>query len=94
MVQRIKALGLPKNKCTNCGHTWVSRIENPKMCPKCHSIKIERSTKRAYKKKCAKCQYEWVPRIDDPKLCPGCGTPYWRGPERDENGNIVRGQHG
>ena len=22
-------------KCNQCGFTWVARIENPRMCPKC-----------------------------------------------------------
>lgn len=28
---------LPKFKCKRCGHSWVARVENPVMCPYCHS---------------------------------------------------------
>jgi len=30
-------VGLPVNVCKKCGHRWVSRVENPRQCPKCKS---------------------------------------------------------
>jgi predicted Zn-ribbon and HTH transcriptional regulator len=30
-------VGLPVNVCKRCGHEWVSRVENPRQCPKCKS---------------------------------------------------------
>jgi predicted Zn-ribbon and HTH transcriptional regulator len=24
--------------CEKCGHSWVSRLRNPKMCPNCKSV--------------------------------------------------------
>lgn len=26
---------MEKNKCDKCGWEWLSRVENPKQCPRC-----------------------------------------------------------
>lgn len=28
---------LPKETCKRCGHTWIKRVVNPRVCPKCQS---------------------------------------------------------
>lgn len=30
-------MNLKKLKCKRCNHSWVARIENPTVCPKCKS---------------------------------------------------------
>ena len=32
-----KAVRMLECKCERCGHEWISRIKNPKLCPKCKS---------------------------------------------------------
>ena len=31
------SVNLSKLKCVKCGHSWVPRMFNPKMCPACKS---------------------------------------------------------
>jgi len=33
---------MSKNKCNQCGHEWVPRIEEVRMCPKCHSVRWDK----------------------------------------------------
>jgi Zn finger protein HypA/HybF involved in hydrogenase expression len=28
---------LPRLKCKRCGHEWIARVENVRICPKCRS---------------------------------------------------------
>lgn len=57
--------------CLRCGHTWLSRVDNPKACPNCKSPKwnVARS-----KEKCAVCGEEGkeLTAFEGAKLCEGC----------------------
>jgi Zn finger protein HypA/HybF involved in hydrogenase expression len=30
---------MKKMTCQRCGHTWIPRIDDVKVCPKCHSYR-------------------------------------------------------
>ncbi len=36
------AFRISKLKCNQCGHEWVPRIKNPRMCAKCHSVRWDK----------------------------------------------------
>ena len=40
------AFKISKLKCNQCGHEWVPRIKNPRMCAKCHSIRWDKEPER------------------------------------------------
>jgi predicted Zn-ribbon and HTH transcriptional regulator len=33
---------IPMLKCNKCGHEWVPRIKDVRVCPKCHSVKWDK----------------------------------------------------
>lgn len=40
------ALSLPKLTCRRCGHSWVPRREDVRMCPKCGSVRWDEPRKK------------------------------------------------
>jgi predicted Zn-ribbon and HTH transcriptional regulator len=36
---------IPRAHCEGCGHSWVPRVENPRMCPKCRKVNYDRPRK-------------------------------------------------
>lgn len=38
-------LNIPILKCNQCGHEWRPRIEDPRICPKCHSLRWDKEKK-------------------------------------------------
>jgi predicted Zn-ribbon and HTH transcriptional regulator len=40
------AFRICKLKCFQCGHEWVPRIKNPRMCAKCHSVRWDKPNRK------------------------------------------------
>ena len=41
-ISVLIVLNIPKVKCKQCGHEWIPRIEDPRICPKCHSLRWDK----------------------------------------------------
>ena len=35
-------IDIPILKCNQCGHKWTPRTEDPRICPKCHSLRWDK----------------------------------------------------
>lgn len=40
------AFRVSKLKCNQCGHEWVPRIKDPRMCAKCHSVQWDKKPEK------------------------------------------------
>lgn len=40
------AFKISRVKCNQCGHVWVPRIENPRQCARCHSVRWDKEPKK------------------------------------------------
>lgn len=38
-------MNLKKLKCNRCGHEWVPRVEDVRVCPKCRSLRWDKDDK-------------------------------------------------
>ena len=61
-----------KQKCKKCKYEWITRVDNPKVCPKCkshdvHNMKLYRFKYDSKYKKRQQIKYK----------CLTCGEEFW-----------------
>ena len=63
-------------ECMNCGHTWLSRVASPLLCPVCR-YRVGRTPNKSARSAlvCRYCGWEWESRVAKPKQCPNCSNP-------------------
>lgn len=46
----MNSIPIPKLKCLRCGHEWIPRVEEVRLCPKCKSVYWDREKKKKKEK--------------------------------------------
>jgi len=68
----------PVFECKRCGYRWLSRTENPRLCPSCRARGWRTME---YTLKCLRCNQEFKSLKKYPSKCASCGTKHWDLPE-------------